>query len=61
MPSAAENPEAGAAALVTQWAARSTLDAADVFVVGPAPFVTAAAKSFSEAGVPAAQLFTETL
>lgn len=60
-PSVAESPGDGAAALVRKWASHAQPEGADVFVTGPAPFVTAAAKAFAEVGVPAAQLFTESI
>lgn len=59
--SVADSPEAGAAPLVSHWASQSEPNAADVFVAGPASFVAAAAQAFGDAGVPADQLFTETL
>ena len=56
-----EDPAAGAERLVDEWAGGSDAEACDVFVAGPASFVTAASDAFRLAGVPVARLHSEVL
>ncbi len=51
------DPAAGAAKLVAAMEALRPLAACDVYVAGPAAFVTAATDALAAAGVPAAQTF----
>lgn len=57
----ADDAAAGAAQLVQNWAATARPAECDVFVVGPAAFVSAATQAFRAASVPDTQLFSETL